>query len=136
MKYIIFAMQKYIVPLLLLFGCMLEQNRSCEFCGEWRYSGFEYANRITADCQGMSHDFENTIMTIGKNFFNHTYSIDNTPTQISDVDIIKVPVDEYENAPAILISKDNKIMQKLYITASDKVYIYLDGCRFYFNRMI
>lgn len=122
------------VTLLLLIVGVPVYGQPCEFCGEWRYSGFEYASRITADCQDIATYFEDANMVIGENFFNHTHSIDNTPKQISNVDITKVPADEYENVPAILISKDNKVVQKLYITASDRGYIYADGCRFYFNR--
>lgn len=127
-------MKKHMFALLLLIGCMPVHGQSCEFCGGWRYSGFEYASRITADCQDIATYFEGANMTIGENFFNHTYSIDNTPKQIRNIDITKVPVDEYENVPAILISKGNKVVQKLYIAAPDTVYIYVDGCRFYFNR--
>lgn len=127
-------MKKHLFILPLLIGCAPIHGQSCEYCGEWLYTGVEYANRVTADCQDMARDFENTNINIGENFFNHTYSIDNTPKHISDVCIIEVPVDEYENVPVILISKDNKVVQKLYITAPDRVYIYTDGCRFYFNR--
>lgn len=120
--------------LMLLIGCVPAHGRLCEYCGEWRYSGFEYANRVTADCQDIAHDFEMSSITIGENFFRNTYSIDNRQKQIDDIDIIKVPVDEYENVPAVLVSKDSKVVQKLYIFGPDKIYILLDGCRFYFNR--
>lgn len=127
-------MKKHIFILLLLIGCAPTHGQSCEYCGEWLYSGFEYASRITADCQDMTHYFEDAHITIGENFFNHTYSIDNTPKQIIDVNIITVPADEYENTPAIWISKDNTVVQKLYTAVPDTIYIMLDGCRFYFNR--
>lgn len=133
MIYIV-VMKKYVVALLLLIGCMPAHCQSCEYCGKWRYSGFKYANHITADCQTLSHDFEYTDIQIGKNFFANTYSMDNTPHQINNVNIIKVSVDEYENVPAIIISKDNNVIQKLYIVAPNVIYMLLDGCRFYFNR--
>lgn len=127
-------MKKHLFILPLLIGCAPTHGKSCEYCGEWLYARVEYASRITADCQDMAHYFEDAHITIGENFFYHTYSIDNTPKQIIDVDIITVPADEYENVPAILISKDNKVVQELYIAAPDKVYMLLDGCRFYFER--
>lgn len=127
------AMKKYILALLLI-GCISANAHSCEYCGEWRYSGFEYANRITTDCQDSARDFEDTNITIGENFFYHTYSVDSTPKQINNVDIVSVPMDEYENIPSILVLKDSKVVQKLYMVAPDTVYIHLDGCRFYFKR--
>lgn len=127
-------MKKYLFALLLMIGCASTHGQSCEYCGEWLYARFEYANHITADCQDLANDYKNVGITIGESFFNQTNSIDNIPKQISDVDIVKVPADTYENSPVILISKDNKIVQKLYIAAPDMIYIYLDGCRFYFNR--
>lgn len=127
-------MKKHVFALLLLIGGTPAYSQSCEYCGKWRYSGFEYASRITADCQAMAHYFESANINLGKNFFDHTYSMDNTPKQISNVDISKVSLDEYENVPALLISKDSKVVEKLYIAEPDKIYILLDGCRFYFNR--
>lgn len=126
-------MKKYLLALLLI-GCMSANAQSCEYCGELRYSGFEYANRITTDCQDVARDFEDTNITIGENFFYHTYSMDNTPKQINNVDILGVPMDEYENVPAVLVLKDSKVIQKLYVVAPDTMYMYLDGCRFYFRR--
>lgn len=127
-------MKKYLFALLLIIRCSPTHGQSCEYCGKWAYTGFGYANYITTDCQGMANDFKNASITIGENFFYQTYFVNNASKQISDVGIVKIPVDEYENVPAILISKDNKIVQKLYIAAPDMIYIYLDGCRLYFNR--
>lgn len=127
-------MKKHLFALLLMIGCTPTHGQMCEYCGEWVYTGFEYANHITADCRDMARDFKNVSITIGENFFYRTNSENNMPKQIRDVNIVKVPVDEYENLPAILISKDNKIVQKLYMAAPDMIYIYLDGCRFYFNQ--
>ncbi len=127
-------MRKHLFILLLLIGCTPTHGQSCEYCGKWLYAGFEYASRITADCQNIAYNFENTNIAIGENYFNHTYSIDNTPKDICDVGVIKIPLDKYENVPAILILKDNKIVQKLYISAPNKIYMLLDGCRFYFDR--
>lgn len=126
-------MKKYLLALLLI-GCTSANAQSCEYCGEWRYSGFEYANRITTDCQDVARDFEDTNITIGENFFYHTYSMDNTPKQINNVDIVGVSMDEYENVPAVLVLKDSKVIQKLYVVTPDTIYMYLDGCRFYFRR--
>ena len=107
---------------------------ACESCGTWIFNRFEYADHVTTDCQNLSHYFENTAIEIGKNFFARTYSVDNTPKQISDADISKIQRDEYENAPAILISKNNKVVQKLYVVEPDMIYVYSDGCRFYFKK--
>lgn len=103
------------VTLLLLIGCVPVHGQSCEFCGEWRYSGFEYASRITADCQDIATYFEDANMVIGENFFNHTHSIDNTPKQIRNIDITKAPVDEYENGH--LLSDEEKISLHAELTA-------------------
>ncbi len=127
-------MKKYIIVLLLLIGCMPTYSQSCEYCGDWIYSGFQYAGLVTVDCQAVSHDFENTNIHIKENSFRQTYSVDNRQKQIDGIDIIKVAADEYENAPSILVSKDGNVVQKLYIVAPDEIYILSDGCRFYFSR--
>lgn len=127
-------MKTHLFALLIMIDCMPTYGQTCECCGEWLYAGFEYANHITADCQDMANDFKNVSITIGESFFYQINSENNILKQIRDVDIVKVPADEYENLPAILISKDNKIVQKLYMASPDMIYIYLDGCRFYFNQ--
>ncbi len=126
-------MKKYVVALLLT-GCVVAHAQSCEYCGEWRYSGFEYASHITTDCQDIAHDFENANITIGEHFFRQTYSIDNRQKQIDDIDTIEVSVDEYENVPVILMLKGSKVVQKLYVAAPNMTYIFSDGCRLYFMR--
>ena len=128
------AMKNGIFVFLLLIGCVRAHGQSCEYCGDWWYSGFEYDGNITADCRDVSHDFEGTNITIGENSVSYTYSVDNTLKQMTDVDIDIVPLDEYEDRHAVLISKDGRLVKKLYISAPDTIYVYLDGCRFYFKR--
>ena len=79
----------------------------------------EYAGYITADCDGMAQSY-----------------YENTAVEINAANIILGGYDNDEKAQEILVKKDTDTTEKFYVANSDLIYVYLDGCKFYFQRAL
>ena len=110
-------MKKIVLFCVLLTGCVPTDGKSCEFCGKWSFDGFEYTDHITADCKGMAQSY-----------------YENTFVEINGSNIVTGGYDKDENAQEILVKKDTDITETFYSTNFDLIYVYLDGCKFYFRR--
>ena len=110
-------MKRLVLFCVFLIGCSSTDSKSCEFCGKWSFDRFEYAGYITADCDWMAQSYyENTAVEINA----------------ANITIGDFYIDE--NAQEILVKKDTGTIEKFYVANSDLIYVYLDGCKFYFQR--
>ena len=110
-------MKRLVLFCVFLIGCVPADSKSCEFCGKWSFDRFEYAGYITADCDGMAQSY-----------------YENTGVEINAANIILGGYDDDEKAQEILVKKDTDTTEKFYVANSDLIYIYSDGCKFYFQR--
>ena len=110
-------MKRLVLFCALLIGCVPTDSKSCEFCGKWSFDRFEYAGYITADCDGMVQSY----------YKDTTIEINNSNITIGDFDVD-------EKAQEILVKKDTDTTEKFYAPSLDSIYVYLDGCKFYFRR--
>ena len=110
-------MKRLVLFCVFLTGCVLTDSKSCEFCGKWSFERFEYVDRITADCEGIAQRY-----------------YENTSVEINSSNIIIGGYDNDEKAQEILVKKDTDTTEKFYSPSSDSIYVYLDGCKFYYRR--
>ena len=110
-------MKRLVLFCVFLIGCSSTDSKSCEFCGKWSFDRFEYAGYITADCDLMELSY-----------------FENTAVEIKAANIIIGGYDNDEKAQEILVKKDTDTTEKFYVANPDLIYIYLDGCKFYFQR--
>ena len=110
-------MKKIVLFCVLLAGCVPADSKSCEFCGKWSFDRFEYAGYITADCDGMAQSY-----------------YQNTSVEINSSNIVIGDFNVDEKAQEILVKKDTDTTEKFYAPSLDSIYVYLDGCKFYFRR--
>ena len=59
---------------------------------------------------------------------------ENTAVEINAANIILGGYDKDENAQEFLVKTDTNTTEKFYLSSSDSIYVYLDGCKFYFRR--
>ena len=116
-SFILHCMKKIVLFCVLLTGCVPTDSKSCEFCGKWSFDRFEYVDRITADCEGIAQRY-----------------YENTSVEINSSNIVICGYDKDENAQELLAKTDADTTEKLYSPSSDSIYLYLDGCKFYFRR--
>ena len=110
-------MKKIVLVCVFLIGCVPADSKSCEFCGKWSFDRFEYAGYITADCDWMAQSY-----------------YENTAVEINAANITIGDFDVDENAQEILVRKDTDTTDKFYAPNPYSIYVYLDGCKFYFQR--
>lgn len=128
-------MIKAVVFSVCLLGCVPAHGKSCDVCGKWSFQRFEYSGYTTTDCANTArHFYDGTYFIIDQNRFFKTYSTDSTPNEIDNVDIVVADYDSDENAQIIIVKSDSGITERFYKTESDTVYLYSDGCKFYFKR--
>ncbi len=128
-------MKKIIVFFAFLVGCSSANSQSCDLCGNWSFDRFEYAGHITTDCEGIAQQiFKDTNITISDNYFAKTYITDNSANTFNNVNIIYGEFDSGKNAQVIFITSGDKLIEKLYKSTKNTVYLSLDGCDFYFKR--
>ena len=116
-SFILCCMKKIVLVCVFLIGCSSTDSKSCEFCGKWSFGRFEYAGYITADCE-----------YVAQNFY------ENTSFEINSSNIAIGGYDNDEKAQEILVKKDTGTTEKFYAPNPNSIYVYLDGCKFYFQR--
>lgn len=110
-------MNKILLFFAFLIGCSSANSQSCDLCGNWSFDRFEYVGHITTDCEGTAqHFYKNTSIKINV----HNFTVGNY-----DLD---------ENAQELFVKIDDGLTEKFYVSDRDSMYIFSDGCRFYFNR--
>ena len=110
-------MNKILLLLVFLVGCGSVNSQSCDLCGNWSFDKFEYAGYITTDC-------ENT----AQHFYKNAHI---------KIDVHNITVGEYdleENAQELFVKIDDDLTEKFYVSDRDSMYVFSDGCRFYFKR--
>lgn len=110
-------MNKILLFLVFLVGCSSANSQSCDLCGNWSFDRFEYAGYITTDCESTAqHFYANTYIKIDvRNFTVGEYDLD-------------------EKAQELFVKTEDNLTEKFYVSSKDSIYIFLDGCRFYFKR--
>ena len=110
-------MKKIIAFFVFLVGCSSVYSQSCDLCGNWSFDKFEYVGHITTDCASTA-----------KYFYKNT-SI--------KIDINNATVGKYdseEKAQELFVKIDDSLTEKFYVSNRDSMYIFSDGCRFYFKK--
>lgn len=110
-------MNKILLFFAFLVGCSSANSRSCDLCGNWSFDRFEYAGYITTDCESTAQ---------------RVYT--NTSVKI---DVQNVTVGEYdpdEKAQELFVKTKENLTEKFYVLSQDSIYVFSDGCRFYFKR--
>ena len=110
-------MNRFLLFLVFLIGCSHINSQSCDLCGKWSFDRFEYAGHITTDCEyGAQHFYEKTSIKIDSN------------------NMIIGEYDFEENATVFFIKTDSIAPEKFYMLDPDSIYVFADGCRFYFKK--
>ena len=110
-------MNKILLFLVFLVGCGSADSQSCDLCGKWSFDRFEYVGHITTDCEGAA-----------QNFYKNAHI---------KIDVRNFTVGEYdleENAQELFVKIDDDLTEKFYVSDRDSMYVFSDGCRFYFKR--
>ena len=102
---------------MFLIGCSSANSQSCDLCGNWSFDRFEYAGHITTDCANTAqHSYKNVSINL---------------------DVHNITVGEYdldENAQELFVKIDDGLTEKFYVSNRYSMYIFSDGCRFYFKK--
>ncbi len=124
----------FITPLSLFF-CLTAFAQSCDYCGTWVYDRFEYAGRITTDCDANSKWFsDDSTIVLTENSFTKSYYI-NIPKSTIDNVTIEMRSAEYWDDDEIVIKKAGTEIESFLFAPPDTLYLSRDGCNFYFKRV-
>ena len=78
---------------------------------------FWQAGRITTDCAN----------TAQNSYKNVSINLD-----VHNITVGKYDLDE--NAQELFVKNDDGLTEKFYVSDRDSIYVFSDGCRFYFKR--
>ena len=113
-------MKKIIVFFAFWVGCSsvyIQSSQSCDLCGNWSFDKFEYVGHITTDCASTA-----------KHFYK------NTSIKIDINNAAGGKYDSEEKAQELFVKTKENLTEKFYVLSQDSIYVFSDGCRFYFKR--
>ena len=116
-RFTIWHMKKIIAFFVLLIGCSSVYSQSCDLCGKWSFDRFEYAGHITTDCESTARHF----------YANTSVKIDTHNVTVGEYDLD-------EKAQKFFVKTDDGSTEKFYMQHQESIYIFSDGCRFYFKK--